>query len=129
VTTGAKSSLLAWFRGKEPSAVDEMTVANLDARIEHAAFRAERIKAFNRCFPPMQAEPSELLPTIDWAQLERQLGSLAGRDFERASWETEVLRASARTNPPEMFYRDLLTLAWSLIDGTRPPPPTEDGMD
>jgi hypothetical protein len=129
VTTGAKSSLLAWFRCKEPGLVDEISIANLDARIEHAAFRTERIKTFHRCFPPMQAEPGELLPTIDWAQLERQLCSLAGADFERASWEMEVLRASARTNPPEMFYRELLTLAWSLIDGTRPPQPTEDGMD
>jgi len=129
VTASANASPLGWFRGKEPSAVDEISVANLDARIEHAAFRAERIKAFHRCFPPTQPAPNELLPPIDWAQLERQLCSLAGPDFERASWETEVLRLSARTNPPEMFYRDLLTLAWSLIDGTRPPPPREDGMD
>lgn len=106
-----------------------MSIVNLDARIEHAAFRVERIKAFNRNFPPMQAEPDDLLPSIGWAQLERQLCSLAGAEFERASWELEVLRGSARTNPPEMFYRDLLTLAWSLIDGTRPPPLMEDGMD
>jgi hypothetical protein len=129
VTTGAKSSLLAWFRYKEPSPVDEMAVVNLDARIEHAAFRTERIKAFHRCFPPIQTAPEDLLPMIGWAQLERQLCSLAGPDFERASWEMEVLRVSARTNPPEMFYRDLLTLAWSLIDGTRSPPLMEDGMD
>ncbi len=109
--------------------VDEMAVANLDARIEYAVFRAERIKTFHRRFPPMQTAQSERLPTIGWAQLERQLISLAGPDFERVCWEMDVLRASARTNPPEMFYRDLLTLAWSLIDGARPPSPMEDGMD
>jgi hypothetical protein len=106
-----------------------MSEANLDARIEHALFRTERVKAFQRRFPPMEPQPSDHLPEISWAQIERQLRHLAGSDFERASWEMKVLRAAARTNPPEMFYRDLLTLAWSLIDGERPSRITEDGMD
>jgi hypothetical protein len=105
-----------------------MSEANLDARIEHARFRTERVKAFHRRYPPMAPQTSELLPQIGWAQIERQLRALAGPDFERASWEIKVLRMSARTNPPEMFYRDLLTLAWSLIDGARPLA-TEDAMD
>ena len=79
--------------------------------------------------PPMDPSEEDCLPVIGWPQLERQLRSLAGPDGERASWEMEVLRVSARTNPPEMFFRDLLTLAWSLIDGTRPPRATEDAMD
>ena len=110
--------------------MDEMAVANLDARIQHAMFRTKRVREFQRRFPPIEPRPSELLPAIGWRQIERQLRSLAGPDFERASWEIEVLRASARMNPPELFYRELLTLAWSLVDGVRTPPPlTEVGMD
>jgi len=110
-------------------AVDDLSVANLDARIELAQFRSKRVLAFLRRFPPAEAKATGSLPTIDWSQLERQLRSLAGPDCERASWEMEVLRVSARTNPPELFFRDLLTLAWSLIDGMKPSPLAEDAMD
>ena len=109
--------------------MDELSAANLGARIELAQFRSRRTREFLNQFPPMDASRDELLPQISWDQLERQLRSLAGSESERASWEMEVLRVSARTNPPEMFFRDLLTLAWSLIDGTRPPQWTEDAMD
>ena len=109
--------------------MDKIAAANLEARIELAQFRSKRASAFLIRFPEMETSPDEALPTIGWDQLERQLRSLAGPDCERASWEMEVLRVSARTNPPEMFFRDLLTLAWSLIDGVRPPQPAEDAMD
>lgn len=109
--------------------MDELSTANLDARIEEAAFRTERVKAFLTRYPPTQATTADLLPPIGWEQIERQLRSLAGPDFERASWELEVLKASARTAPAELFYRELLTLAWSLIDDTRPLPATEVDMD
>jgi hypothetical protein len=108
--------------------VDELSAANLGARIELAQFRSRRARDFLNQFPPM-ATGGEPLPEIGWAQLERQLCSLAGADSERASWEMEVLRVSARTNPPELFFRDLLILAWSLIEGTRPPSTTEGAMD
>jgi len=109
--------------------VDKLSAANLEARIELAQFRSRRASEFLRRFPEVDMSPDEALPTIGWDQLERQLRSLAGPDCERASWEMDVLRVSARTNPPELFFRDLLTLAWSLIDGTRPPPPGEGSMD
>jgi hypothetical protein len=109
--------------------VDELSAANLGARIELAQFRSRRAREFLALYPPMDLSPDERLPVIGWAQLDRQLRSLAGPDCERASWEMEVLRVSARTNPPELFFRDLLTLAWSLIDGARPPPVGEDAMD
>jgi hypothetical protein len=128
VTSRAFPLLLTWPLQKEP-AVDELSAANLNARIEQAIQRTERVKSFHKRYPPMAAEPLDRLPPISWLQIERQLRSLAGSDFERASWELEVLKASARTNPPELFYRDLLTLAWSLIDDTRPSLPTEDDMD
>jgi len=109
--------------------VDELSAANLGARIELAHFRTKRAREFMHRFPQIEVEPQDLLPPIGWAQIERQLRNLAGPDAERASWEMEVLRVSARTNPPEMFFRDLLTLAWSLIDGTRPIQMSEDEED
>ena len=109
--------------------MDKIAAANLEARIELAQFRSKRASEFLSRFPELEISPDETLPTIGWDQLERQLRSLAGPDCERASWEMEVLRVSARTNPPELFFRELLTLAWSLIDGTRPPQWTEDAMD
>jgi len=109
--------------------VDKLSAANLEARIELARFRSKRASEFLNRFPEGETSPGEPLPTIGWDQLERQLRSLAGPDCERASWEMEVLRVSARTNPPEMFFRDLLTLAWSLIDGVRPPQSAEGAMD
>ena len=109
--------------------MDDLSTANLDARIEQAIQRTERVKTFLERFPPPETEPSDHLPPISWLQIERQLRSLAGPDFERASWELEVLKASARTSPPELFYRELLTLAWSLIDDTKPSLATEDDMD
>jgi hypothetical protein len=108
--------------------VDELSAANLDARIEQAILRTERVRTFLDRFPLVEAT-QDCLPPISWMQIERQLRSLAGPDFERASWELEVLKASARTNPPELFYRELLTLAWSLIDDTKPSLLTEDAMD
>jgi hypothetical protein len=114
--------------------VDEISTANLEARIQEAISRTARVKAFLNRFPAVEAAPANLLPAISWEQIERQLRSLAGPDFARASWELEVLKASARTSPAEMFYRELLTLAWSLIDDTRPlqteaSSPTEADMD
>ena len=101
--------------------MDEISTANLNARIEEAIARTARVKAFLKRFPPIEPTPGDHLPAVSWSQINRQLRSLAGPDFARASWELEVLKASARTNPPEMFYRELLTLAWSLIDDTRAP--------
>jgi hypothetical protein len=110
-------------------AVDEISAVNLDARIEHAIFRTARARAFLEQFPPLATAPTDLLPPVSWTQIERQLCSLAGADSERASWEIEVLKACARTEPAELFYRELLSLAWSLIDGTRPWPTPEGDMD
>jgi hypothetical protein len=128
VTAASFPPLLSWLSQKEP-VVDELSTANLDARIEQAIQRTERVRIFQERFPPMAADSLDELPPISWLEIERQLRSLAGPDFERASWELEVLKASARTNPPELFYRELLTLAWSLIDDTKPQLATEDDMD
>ena len=109
--------------------MDELSAANLEARVELAQFRSRRASEFLSQFPPIETPQDDCLPPVGWAQLERQLRSLAGPDADRASWEMEVLRVSARTNPPEMFFRDLLTLAWSLIDGARSLSVGEVAMD
>ncbi len=106
-----------------------LTTANLNARIEHAVFRKTQEQAFLSRFPPLPTQTTDMLPPISWAQIERQLRNLAGPDFERAMLEIEILRGRARTAPPEMFYRDLLTLAWSLIEEATPPLTREGVMD
>ena len=129
MTFAENQPLLASLSTEETN-LDDVSAASLNARIEQAIFRTARVKAFLTRFPPIEPPSTDLLPAISWEQIERQLRNLAGPDFERASWETEALRASARVNPPEMFYRELLTLAWSLIDDTRPPSTTtEADMD
>ena len=95
----------------------DLATANLEARIRHAQCQRERETKFLRAFPPMTPGPENALPPLAWPQLERQLRNLAGPNLEGLDAEFEILRAAARTNTPEMFYRDLLTLAWSLIDG------------
>jgi hypothetical protein len=106
--------------------VDQLTTANLEARIRHAQCRRDRETRFLKVFPPVSPDPSNCLPPIAWPQLERQLRNMAGPNLEGIESELEILRACARINPPEMFYRDLLTLAWSLIDGTMAPSLEED---
>jgi hypothetical protein len=95
----------------------DLATANLEARIRHAQCQREREARFLKVFPPITPDPENALPLLAWPQLERQLRNLAGANLEGLEAEFEILRASARTNTPEMFYRDLLTLAWSLIDG------------
>ncbi len=109
--------------------MEDLTAANLDARVEEAQFRAARVTAFLKRFPRMETDPADTLPSIGWDQIERQLRNLAGPDFERASWELRTLKAMARSHPPEMVYRELFTLAWSLIDDTRPARVKEGDMD
>lgn len=106
----------------------DLATANLEARIRHAQCQREREARFLRAFPPMTPGPENALPALAWQQLERQLRNLAGPNLEGLDAEFEILRASARTNTPEMFYRDLLTLAWSLIDGAMATPLEEVAM-
>jgi hypothetical protein len=109
--------------------LNELAIENLEARIRHAQCRRDREVKFLQTFPPVPAGSAELLPPITWLQLERQLRSLAGPNLEGVEAELEILHASGRTSSPEMFYRDLLTLAWSLIDGSATFFTEEDAMD
>ena len=83
---------------------------------QDAIERSSREVEFLRRFPPHQLGPSEVLPPLNWAQLARQLRSLSLASDDRICWELEALRSGSRTSPPELFLRDLLALAWSLID-------------
>lgn len=97
--------------------MQDLAPDNLEARIQHATLKAARVARFVQAFPPLPEEGREPFPSIHWAQIERQLLNLAGPDFDRAIWEIKILKASARTSPPEMVIQDILKLAWSLIDG------------
>lgn len=92
-------------------------VTNLEARIVQARTQRDRQNAFLEAFPPLPSRPQDRLPPITWAEIERQLLALAGPNTEGLFAEIEILRASARRNPPELFYHDLFALAWCLIDG------------
>lgn len=58
------------------------------------------------------------LPRFTWAQVERQLTELAASDEIRASVRTHVAahRKQAWCKPPELVLRELLCLAWVMLD-------------
>jgi len=95
----------------------DLATASILARISEATNRQRAIARFHQTYPATALPLSDLVPSFSWAQLHRQLTAIA-RDPERVDWEVLVLQSSARTLPPEMFIRELLVLAWSLIDET-----------
>ncbi|HEX4095153.1 MAG TPA: hypothetical protein VHX64_00425 [Caulobacteraceae bacterium] len=73
--------------------------------------------AFRQTWPgPPRPETST--PTFTWEQLERQLADLSGAPARAAITPTLVsaLRKQARFKPPEMVLREILCLAWTLMD-------------
>ncbi len=95
----------------------DLATANILARISEATARQRSIERFHRDYPVSELPLSALMPSFSWAQLHRQLTSLTN-DAERVDWEILVLQSAARSLPPEMFLRELLILAWSLLDET-----------
>ena len=68
--------------------------------------------------PTSPGRGSEATPAFTWDQLERQLTDLAGAP-ERASLAgplVSALRKQARGQPSEMVLREILCLAWTLMD-------------
>ncbi len=59
-----------------------------------------------------------MTPVFTWEQLERQLASLSGAPNRAAITPALVsgLRKQARFKPPEMVLREILCLAWTLMD-------------
>ncbi len=82
------------------------------------ALRLKReIEAFEQRWPS-PADSSELAPTFTWCQLARQLEDLADTPIKAAMARDLVsgTRKLARFKPPEMVLREILCLAWTLLD-------------
>ncbi len=75
------------------------------------------VERFREAWP---GEPTgaHRMPDFTWEQLERQLIDLAGTQ-DRADLATPLvsaLRKQAPWKPPEMLLREVLCLAWTLMD-------------
>lgn len=81
-------------------------------------------EAFARRWPPTAQEDRDL-PAFTWGQLERQLADLAGEPTKAAMARELVsaTRKTARFKPPEMVLREILCLAWALLDEDFAPRP------
>ena len=86
------------------------------AAVQALPFRRET-SAFDQTVPG-PPEREILTPTFTWAQLERQLADLSGAPARAAITPALVsaLRKQARWKPPEMVLREILCLAWTLMD-------------
>lgn len=91
------------------------------ARRREAVRRAlkaqQEAEAFARRWPAA-AGPEPMIPQVSWAQLERQLADLADSPLKAAMARDLVsaTRKMARFKPPEMVMREILCLAWALLD-------------
>ncbi|HEY5410806.1 MAG TPA: hypothetical protein VIJ94_08765 [Caulobacteraceae bacterium] len=70
--------------------------------------------------PPTPERPT---PHFTWEQLERQLADLSGAPSRAAITPALVsaLRKQALWKPPELVLREILCLAWTLMDETFQP--------
>ncbi len=97
--------------GTDPStALQRSTVRNaLRLRREAEAFEA-------RWPEPAANEP--MLPALSWTQLERQLADLTDTPA-KAQMARELVSATRKMSgfkPPEMVLREILCMAWALLD-------------
>lgn len=67
---------------------------------------------------PGRSAPETPTPMFTWEQLERQLADLSGAPTRAAITPALVsgLRKQSRWKPPEMVLREILCLAWTLMD-------------
>jgi hypothetical protein len=67
---------------------------------------------------PIRPAPETPTPHFTWEQLERQLADLSGAPARAAITPALVsaLRKQARWKPPELVLREILCLAWTLMD-------------
>jgi hypothetical protein len=87
------------------------------AKVRQALQMRREAEAFERRWPaPAKSEP--LIPTVSWNQLERQLVDLTDTP-QKAAMARDLVsatRKTARFKPPEMVLREILCLAWALLD-------------
>jgi hypothetical protein len=67
---------------------------------------------------PALAKREELLPSLSWTQLERQLVDLSATaaQADMARHLVSATRKLAPFKPPEMVLREILCLTWVLLD-------------
>ncbi len=85
--------------------------------VSHALALRQEADAFRQTWPgpPVAETPT---PAFTWEQLERQLADLSGAPNRAAITAPLVsaLRKQARWKPSEMVLREILCLAWTLMD-------------
>ena len=84
--------------------------------IQALALRREA-DAFGQIWPGPPS-PETATPLFTWEQLERQLADLSGSPSRAAITAPLVsaLRKQSKWKPPEMVLREILCLAWTLMD-------------
>jgi hypothetical protein len=84
--------------------------------IQTAVHLRREIDHFEAKWPPLGTEAP--MPTFSWQQLERQLVDLAATK-QQAALVGPLISANrklAAFKPPEMVLREILCLAWVLLD-------------
>src|SRR5579862_3052781 len=78
--------------------------------------------------PPTEERP---MPAFTWEQLERQLADLSGSPSRAAITPPLVsaMRKQSPWMPPEMVLREVLCLAWTLMDESFQPGRGSGGED
>lgn len=90
--------------------------ADKSAALGRAIAAREEVERFQTRWPPIP--DGELVPTFTWAELERQLADLS-QDPVKAAMARELVSATrkqATFKPAEMVLREILCLAWALLD-------------
>jgi hypothetical protein len=88
----------------------------------------QEIDQFQRTFPPMPSTPAPM-PSFDWMEFERQLASLAANTTSALIVPSMVaaVRKTSALKPPEMVLRDLICMAFTVLDEDFSPEPLGEG--
>jgi len=97
----------------------EQQSAGAPAAIRRALRLRREIEAFEQRWPDL-AKPGDEIPGFTWEQLARQLADLADTPVKSEMAQSLVSGTAklARFKPPEMVLREILCLAWTLLDET-----------
>ena len=90
--------------------------------LEQAFWIRAESERFQKAWPALAANQT-FLPPMTWEQLERQLTDLAAPRSKAAMVPDALsaLRKQAAFKPPEMVLREVLCVAWTMMDdGFRP---------
>lgn len=87
------------------------------AAVNRALHLRREIEAFTERWPT-PSPPGASIPAFSWSQLERQLIDLAASpaQADMARHLVSATRKLSAYKPPEMVLREILCLAWVLLD-------------